>query len=138
MEIWYFLQMFWKDGFSKKKLHWNTIFLVVLSRKMKNFLLPDNITLFFRRKMKDDLSQKNTWKYDIFFKCLKKMVFLKIIALEYDLSIIIWKDDIFFSGKYDISFSRKYHSLNGIWKMVFLKKEHWNIFSLNAPKRWSF
>ena len=25
--------------------------------------------------MKDDLSQKNTWKYDIFFKCSKKMAF---------------------------------------------------------------
>ena len=25
--------------------------------------------------MKDDLSQKNTWKYDIFFKCSEKMVF---------------------------------------------------------------
>ena len=33
--------------------------------------------LFFRRKMKDDLSQKNTWKYDIFFKCSEKMVFPK-------------------------------------------------------------
>ena len=27
--------------------------------------------------MKDDLSQKNTWKYDIFFKCSEKMVFPK-------------------------------------------------------------
>ena len=27
--------------------------------------------------MKDDLSQKNTWKYDIFFKCSEKMVFSK-------------------------------------------------------------
>ena len=56
--------------------------------------------------MKDDLSQKNTWKYDIFFKCPEKMVFPKIIALEYDLSCIIWKD-VFFPRKYDI------FSLNG-------------------------
>ena len=27
--------------------------------------------------MKDDLSQKNTWKYDIFFRCSEKMVFSK-------------------------------------------------------------
>ena len=51
------------------------IFLV-LSGKMI-FLFPENIILFFRRKMKDDLSQKNTWKYDIFFKCSEKMVFPK-------------------------------------------------------------
>ena len=33
--------------------------------------------LFFRHKGKDDLSQKNTWKYDVFFKCSEKMVFPK-------------------------------------------------------------
>ena len=34
--------------------------------------------LFFRRKMKDDLSpKKNTWKYDIFLKRSEKMVFPK-------------------------------------------------------------
>ena len=48
--------------------------------------------------MKDDLSQKNTWKYDIFFKYSEKMVFPKTekIALGYDLSYIMRKDDIFF------------------------------------------
>ena len=76
------------------------IFLV-LSGKMI-FLFPENIILFFRRKMKDDLSQKNTWKYDIFFKCPEKMVFPKKTTLEYDLSCTIWKDGIFFPGKYYI------------------------------------
>ena len=53
--------------------------------------------------MKDGLSQENTWKDDIFFKCSEKMVFPKKIALEYDLSCyIIWKDDISFSRKYDL------------------------------------
>ena len=75
-------------------------FLAVLSAKLI-FIFPENIILFFRRKMKDDLSQKNTWKYDIFFKCPEKMVFPKNIALEYDLSCIIWKYGIF-SGKYNI------------------------------------
>ena len=91
-----------------KKLHWNMIFLVVLFGKVI-FLFPENMILFFRRKMKDDLSQKkNTWKYDIFFKCSEKFVFPKKIALEYDLSRIIWKDGVFFSGKYDIfSFNGK-------------------------------
>ena len=90
-----------------KKLHQNMIFLVLLSRKMI-FLFPKNMLLFFRRKMKNDLSQKNTWKYDIFFKCPEKMVFPKKIALEYDLSCGIWKDGISFSRKYDIfSLDRK-------------------------------
>ena len=46
---------------------------------------PKNKILFFKQKMKDDLSQKNTWKYDMFFKCSEKMVFPKKIALEYNL-----------------------------------------------------
>ena len=62
-----------------KKSHWNMTFLVILSGK-KIFLFPENMILFFRRTMKDDLSQKNTWKY-IFFKCPEKMVFPKKIAL---------------------------------------------------------
>ena len=33
--------------------------------------------VFFRRKRKDELSQKNTWKYDVFFKGSEKMVFPK-------------------------------------------------------------
>ena len=73
MKIWFFLQMFWKDDLSKKRSYWNMVFLVLLSRKMI-FLFPENIVLFFRRKMKDDLPEKNTWKYDIFFKFLKKMI----------------------------------------------------------------
>ena len=78
----------------QKKLRWNKIFLV-LSRKTI-FPFPENIILFFRRKMKDDLSQKNTWKHHFFFKRLEKMVFPKKIALEYDLSCTIWKDGMFF------------------------------------------
>ena len=82
-----------------KKSHWNMIFLVVLFGNMK-LLFPENMILFFRWKMKDDISQKNTWKYNIFFKCPKKMVFPKIIAREYDLYYIIWKDGIFFRKTY--------------------------------------
>ena len=34
--------------------------------------------MIFLRKIKNDLSKKkNTWKYDIFFKCSEKMVFPK-------------------------------------------------------------
>ena len=51
------------------------IFLV-LSGKMV-FLFPKNIILSFGWKMKDDISRKNTWKYDIFLQRFEKMVFPK-------------------------------------------------------------
>ena len=65
------------------------IFLV-LSGKMI-FLFPENMILFFRRKMKDGFSQKNTWEYDIFFKMLRKDGISKKIPLKN-----------FVSGKYDV------------------------------------
>ena len=46
--------------------------------------------------MEDDLFQKNTRKYDIFFTSSEKKVFSKRAALGHDLSCIIWKDGIFF------------------------------------------
>ena len=58
----------------QKKLHWNMIFLVVLSGEMV-VLFPENMILFFRWKLKDDIYQKITWKCDIFFKRSKKIVF---------------------------------------------------------------
>ena len=73
-----------------KKLRWNMIFLVFPGKMI--FLFPENMILPLGGKIKDGLSQKNTWKYDIFFRCSKKMVFSK-----YDFSCIIWKDDICFS-----------------------------------------
>ena len=91
------------------------IFLV-LSGKMI-FLFPENMILFFRHKRKDDLSQKNTWKYDISFKCSEKMVFPKNLRLN-TISFVI-------SGKIVFLFSRKYDifSLGGKWKkMIFIKK----------------
>ena len=48
--------------------------------------------------MEDDLSQKNTPKYDIFFKPSKKMVFSKRAAPGHDFSCIIGKDGIIFPG----------------------------------------
>ena len=64
-----------------KKSGWNMIFLV-LSGKMI-FLVPKNITLPLGRKIKDYISQKKIWKYDlfeifwniwnIFFGCFEKL-----------------------------------------------------------------
>ena len=65
------------------------------------FRLPENMILHLRRKMKDDLSQKNTPKYDNFFKLSGRIVFSKRTAPEHDLSYIIWEDGTF-SRKHDI------------------------------------
>ena len=49
--------------------------------------------------MKDDLSQKNTWKFSS--NILQRWSFRKV-AWGYVLSCIIKKDDIFLSQKYDL------------------------------------
>ena len=38
---------------------------------------PKNMILLLGWKIKDDLSQKKSWKYDIFCKCSRKMAFPK-------------------------------------------------------------
>ena len=97
-----------------KKSHWNMTFLV-LSGKMV-FIFPENMILFFRHKRKDDFSQKNTWKYDVFFKCSQKMIFPKNSHLNKIFFVI--------SEKMVFPFSRKYKSLylDGKWKMIFIEK----------------
>ena len=107
--------MFWKDGLSNFPSHWNMIFLV-LSGKMI-FLFPENVILFFRHKRKDDLSQKYTWKYDIFFKYSERMVFPRNSHLNTIFFVISGKMVFLFSRKYDI------FSFGGKWKkMIFIKK----------------
>ena len=80
------------------------------------FLFPENMILFFRRKMKDDLSQKKYMEIWYILQMFRKDGLSKKIALEYDLSYIMRKDGISFSRKYDIFFTDKK------WKMIFLKK----------------
>ena len=61
--------------------------------------------------------KKNTWKYDIFFKCSEKMVFPKNSRLNMIFFVISGKMVFLFSRKYDI------FSLGGKWKnMIFIKK----------------
>ena len=71
---------------SKNKMHWNKVFVVVLLGKMI-FLFLEDIILFFRRKMKDHFSQKDTRENDIF--CM------------------LGKDGISFSYKNDITLLSK-------------------------------
>ena len=60
--------------------------------------------------------RKNTRKYDISFKCSKKMVFSERIALGHGISCIIWKDGIFSPRKHDI------FSLGGKRGVIFCMK----------------
>ena len=89
----FFFQTSWKDGLSKK---------IALEFDLSCIIGKDDISisrkydLTSRRKMKDDLSQKNTQKYDIFSKCSENMVFSIRIVPGHDLSCTIWKGGIFF------------------------------------------
>ena len=121
-ERWSFSKNTWKYDISfeclesmvfPKQLHWNMIFLVASSRKIIFF--PENMILFFRWKMKDDLSQK----------IHGNMIFLSNASKAWSFQsnrtgiwsfLYIWKDGIFFPGKYYI------FSFHGKWKMIFLKK----------------
>ena len=73
------------------------IFLV-LSGKMI-FLFPENMILFFRHKRKDDLSQKNTWKHDIFSRRSGKMIFLGYSHQNTIFHVISGKMVFIFPGK---------------------------------------
>ena len=76
------------------------IFLVLPGKMI--FLFPENMILFFRQKMKDDLSQENTWKYDIFLKCSEKMVFPKRLQWNMIFLVLSGKMVLFLTRKYDI------------------------------------
>ena len=95
----FFFQTSWKDGLSKK---------IALEFDLSCIIGKDDISISRKygftpkRKMKDDLSQKNTQKYDIFIKCSENMVFSIRIVPGHDLFCTIWKDRIFFSLKHGI------------------------------------
>ena len=109
------------------------VFLKIQVKLYKSVQTCENIILFFWRKMKDVLSQKYTWKYDIFFKCSEKIVFPKNRTG-------IWSFLLYYLEKWYFSPPNIWsYSLEGKWKMIFLKKIRGNvIFSSNALKRWSF
>ena len=76
------------------------IFLLLQEKMI--FLFPEDMILFFRQKRKDDLPQKNTWKYDIFFKCSEKMAFPKNSRLNIIFFVIFGKMVLLFCRKHDI------------------------------------
>ena len=73
------------------------IFLVSLGKMI--ILFPQNMILFFRRKMKDDVSQKKLKKKkinrnNVFCKCSEKMVFQK--KLHWNMTFLIPQERMVF------------------------------------------
>ena len=81
------------------------IFPVVLSRKMI-FLFPKSMILFFRRKMKDDISQKIHGNIIFSSNASKTWSFKKNRARLWSF-LNIWKDGIFFRKIWYFFFRRK-------------------------------
>ena len=102
------------------------IFPNVLSGKM-TFLFPETMTLFFRGKMKDDLSQKihenmifssNAPKRWYFQKKLRwNMIFL---VLSGKMRFSFWKIDFFFGQKVKNDLSQEIHG-NAIFSVYMYK-----------------
>ena len=74
MEIWYFLQIFWNDNFSKKNCTGIWSFLYYLERW--NLFYPKNVIFFFLR---------NTWKYDTFFNIFINVTNMILLSYQKNL-----------------------------------------------------
>ena len=91
----FFFQTFWKDSLSKKSaLEYDLS--CTIGKNDVSFSRKYDLTL--GRKMKDDLSEKNTWNYDIFFKCSEKMIFSKRLHRNMIFLVLSGKI-VFFSQK---------------------------------------
>ena len=88
----FFFQTSWNDGLSKK-IALEFDLSCIIGKYDISFSREYDLTP--RQKVKDDLSQKSTRKYDIFFNCSKKVIFSKRTAPGQDLSCTTWKGGIF-------------------------------------------
>ena len=136
--IFFFFEMFWKDGLAKKS-HWSLIFLVLLGSMI--FIFPENMILFFRRKMKDDLKKKIHGNMMFSSNVLKGWSFQKNSYLNMIFFCNIWKDGIsFFPKMWYFFFRRKvkddlYQKIHG--NMAFSGKIHLkNDISEKRWRRW--
>ena len=123
------------------KSHRNMIILIVLSGKM-TFPFPESMILIFRRKMKDDISQKNTWKNDVFWNVLKRWSVQKnrtriwSLLLYYSLSQKY--DLIFYAENERWSFTKEYMK---IWYFLQMPRKDglsWNIIFLVLSGKTAF
>ena len=92
--------MFRIDNFPKK-LHWNMIFFIISVKIV--FLFFQKYDIFsLDGKEKVIFLKKNTWKYDGFFRCSEKVVFLQKLHCNMIYFVISGKIVFLFSQKYDI------------------------------------
>ena len=107
-----------------KKLCWNMIFLVILGKMI--FLFPENIILYLRRKMKDDLSQKKYTEIWYFLQTFSKD------GLSHMIFYVLSGKMVFFSRKDDI------FSLGRKWEAVLLRKymEIWHFLCTRVLQTW--
>ena len=113
-----------------KKLHWNMIFPALTG---KIFLFLENMILFFRRKMKDDLFHKRKKK--------EKMIFSANVLKKWSSQnncTGIWSF-LCHQERWYFFFPKiwYYSSLDRKWK-INLFQIHGNIFSVYSEKRYSF
>ena len=94
----FFFQTSWKDGLSIK-IALEFDLSCIIGKDDISISRKDDLTL--QRKMKDDLSKKNTQKYDIFFKCSENMVFSirTFLALSGKMEFLFPKTWYFFPGR---------------------------------------
>ena len=123
-----------------KKLHWNMIFLVSSGKMI--FLFPENMILFFRRKMKDDLSQKKIHGNMIYSSNVPKKLHWNMIFLISwgEMAFLFPENMIFFctNAKWKMTYLKKYmevffFSLQ-IWNYPSVKKEKMIFSPKNTPK----
>ena len=107
-----FFRTSWKDGLSKT---------FALEYDIPCIVGKDYISVFRKyilplgRKMKDELFQQNTWKYDIFFRCFERWSFQKDHTGTWDFLYYLERWYLFLRKHNIFSLDRK-------WKMIFLKK----------------
>ena len=89
----FFFQTSWKDGHSKIIAPEYDLPCII---GKDDVFFPENMILFFRQKMKDDLCRKKYMEIWYFLQMFRKDGIFKKIVLEYDLSCLTWKDSIFF------------------------------------------
>ena len=105
------------------------IFIVVLSGKMI-LIFPENMILFFRRKMEDDLSQKIHGNMKFFSNALKRWSFQKKSRLNMIFLVLSGKM-VFFFRKIYFFFGRKMED-------DLSQEIHGNIFSVYMYKSYKY
>ena len=135
--------MLWQDGLTKKvALEYD---LSLFYKKKWHFLFPKIWSCSLDEKRKMIFLKKNTWKYDIFFKCPEKMVFPKkshwnMIFLVLSEKMVFFFQKIwyfFFGRKMKDDFSQEIHG-NMIFSVYMYKYYKYDITLLQKNSKMIF